>query len=107
LILPATTSAPAPSAVGVPDFVDEWVSAPYPKQQTDRQIIFTGLEWLDKEATVRRRSPFLSVGEQHRLQILDEISSATTPSPEHTFFRHIRFLVIGAYYTTPEGSSCP
>src|SRR5688572_17817433 len=33
LILPATDTAPAPSAVGIPDFIDEWVSAPYPEQQ--------------------------------------------------------------------------
>ena len=33
-----------------PDFVDEWVSAPYPEQQSDRKVIFTGLEWVDAEA---------------------------------------------------------
>jgi hypothetical protein len=103
LILPASATAQAPSAVGVPDFVDEWVSAPYPQQQADRQILFKGLAWLDKEAAVRWRNPFLTVDEQHKLQILDEISSSKTPSREHTFFRRLRFLVIGAYYTTPEG----
>ena len=33
LIIPADEHGPAASAVGVPDFIDEWVSAPYEQQQ--------------------------------------------------------------------------
>ena len=38
-ILPATATAPAASALGIPDFLDEWVSAPYPDQEKDRPLI--------------------------------------------------------------------
>lgn len=31
-ILPASATAPSASALGIPDFIDEWVSAPYPDQ---------------------------------------------------------------------------
>ena len=45
-ILPATATAPSASALGVPDFIDEWVSAPYPQQVKDRPIIMNGLNAL-------------------------------------------------------------
>ena len=32
-ILPAEGEYPAPSTLGIPDFIDEWVSAPYPEQR--------------------------------------------------------------------------
>src|SRR5262245_33997766 len=35
VILPADAGAPAASAVGLVDFLDEWVSAPYPLQKSD------------------------------------------------------------------------
>jgi Gluconate 2-dehydrogenase subunit 3 len=53
LILPGSTTAPAPSALGIPDFVDEWVSAPYPEQLEDRKTILEGLRWMDAEASRR------------------------------------------------------
>src|SRR6202012_4490649 len=45
-ILPANATAPSASALGVPDFVDEWVSAPYPDQVKDRPVIMNGLNAL-------------------------------------------------------------
>src|ERR1700722_15995827 len=39
IIVPADEFGPAASAVGVPDFIDEWVSAPYEAQQKDGKII--------------------------------------------------------------------
>src|SRR4051794_13002432 len=36
-IIPADEKSPAASAVGVPDFINEWVSAPYPTQVEDLQ----------------------------------------------------------------------
>jgi hypothetical protein len=48
--LPADANSPAASAVGVPAFIDEWVSAPYPDQQQHRGVIRGGLAWLNTEA---------------------------------------------------------
>ena len=53
VIIPADERSPAASAVGVHDFVDEWVSAPYPRQKEDRQTIRGGLAWINTEADKR------------------------------------------------------
>src|SRR5437868_12662005 len=45
-ILPADETSRSASQLKVPDFLDEWISAPYPKQQADRQLILEGLKWL-------------------------------------------------------------
>src|SRR5262249_16419848 len=53
VILPADEKSPSASQLKVPDFIDEWVSAPYPIQQEDRIEILRGLDWLKAES-VRR-----------------------------------------------------
>lgn len=42
LIIPADATSPSASAVGVIDFMDEWVSAPYEAQRADRTIVLEG-----------------------------------------------------------------
>ena len=49
LIIPADEHYPSATSVGVVDFIDEWVSAPYPEQARDRPIVLGGLRWLDEE----------------------------------------------------------
>jgi hypothetical protein len=106
LILPGTADAPAPSAIGIPDFVDEWVSAPYPEQRSDRTVILAGLDWLERESTRRWQRGFLALDEQRRRQLLETISTTqgglALPAG-NSFFRRFRFVVVSAYYTTPEG----
>ncbi len=46
-------SARRRARVGVPDFIDEWVSAPYEAQQKDGKVIRAGLAWIDDEAKKR------------------------------------------------------
>ena len=60
IILPADGDYPAPSKLGVPAFIDEWVSAPYPDQHRDRVLIINGLAWLDQESRARSRAIFAS-----------------------------------------------
>src|ERR1044071_7314886 len=50
VILPADEKSPGASELKVPDFIDEWISAPYPQQKKDRQEILEGLEWLNVES---------------------------------------------------------
>ena len=45
LILPAEGDYPAPSKLGTPAFINEWISAPYPDQHRDRVLIVNGLAW--------------------------------------------------------------
>jgi hypothetical protein len=106
MILPASETAPAPSMVGVPDFVNEWISAPYPDQSDDRKIILDGLQWTDAEANRRRQQLFLETDDETRRQIVADISKRNADPaipPQKKFFQRFRFLVVGAYYTTPDG----
>jgi len=49
MIFPADDLGPAASEVRVADFIDEWISAPYPRQKGDRGAIVPGLKKLDEE----------------------------------------------------------
>ena len=76
LILPAEGDIPAPSKLGVPAFINEWVSAPYPDQHKDRELIIPGLAWLDNESKTRNGVIFANADagaqkahpRRHRLQ---------------------------------------
>jgi hypothetical protein len=87
-ILPATATAPSASSLGVPDFLDEWVSAPYPDQIKDRPLILEGLD--------RIASDVLKGDAAKR-------SAALAALPGTPFFKRFRHLTIGAYYTTEAG----
>jgi hypothetical protein len=106
VILPGAETAPAPSAVGIPDFINEWVSAPYPEQLDDRRIILEGLRWIDAEAGRRWQRNFPELDDESRRKIVADIAQKrvdpTFDAPSK-FFQRFRFLVVGAYYTTPEG----
>ena len=107
LIVPADEKSPSASQLQVPDFIDEWVSAPYPRQQEDRKQILEGLAWLDKEAQKRCRSSFASLTEEQMRQICDDIAYAPKAKRQFRtaagFFAKFRDLTASAYYTTPEG----
>jgi hypothetical protein len=92
-ILPATATAPAASALGIPDFIDEWVSAPYPDQVKDRPIIRDGLKALIPEF---KREDYV------RQSTLWALTKATDEKAK-AFFQRFRALTIGAYYTTEAG----
>ena len=53
LIIPSDDKSPSAGSIGVPDFIDEWISAPYPSQADDRKTILDGLAWLDAESNRR------------------------------------------------------
>jgi hypothetical protein len=82
-ILPASGTAPAASTLGIPDFIDEWVSAPYPDQEKDRPLIREGLKKLGAKP--------------------DAAALARLQKEGGEFFKRFRYLVIGAYYTTEAG----
>jgi hypothetical protein len=104
LILPPTATAPAPSVIGAPDYLDEWVSAPYPEQQADRPLLLSGLAWLDDEAQRRYQHGFVENSEAERIAILDDIVAGRAGAAnQQDFFFRMRFLVMGVYYTTREG----
>ncbi|HPF46707.1 MAG: gluconate 2-dehydrogenase subunit 3 family protein [Alphaproteobacteria bacterium] len=108
IICPADDNGPSAVEVGVPDVIDEWVSAPYETQHNDRELILNGLQWLDDEANRRFKKGFMDLGPDEQIQIIDDIAysaKADDPEFEHAvlFFAKLRTLVFGAYFTSPEG----
>ncbi|MCC3860415.1 gluconate 2-dehydrogenase subunit 3 family protein [Pseudemcibacter aquimaris] len=108
IICPADEGGPSATVVGVPDVIDEWVSAPYEAQQNDRVLILNGLQWLDDEANMRNGSSFMNSSSDQQIAIIDDIAyekQAEIAEFEHAvmFFARLRSLVFGAYFSSPEG----
>jgi Gluconate 2-dehydrogenase subunit 3 len=109
LIIPADSSSPSASEVGVVDFIDEWISAPYPQQRQDRAIILKGLTWLDKEAASRYApsASFAMLTHEQQTAICDDICLIAKAKPglaeAAKFFASYRDLTAGGFYTTPQG----
>lgn len=107
VIIPADDDSPSASAVGVADFLDEWVSSPYPAQAADRTLVLEGLAWIDAEAQKRFQHPFANLAEREKVSICEGIANPATAPREHAqavkFFKRFRDLTAGGYYTTAEG----
>ncbi|RYD69169.1 MAG: gluconate 2-dehydrogenase subunit 3 family protein, partial [Verrucomicrobiaceae bacterium] len=105
LIIPADEFGPAASAVGVPDFIDEWVSAPYDQQKRDRETLRKGFTWLNEEANRRFKASFADASAEQQTALLEEIVAEGTQARKQalSFFRLFRDRVAGGYYSTPEG----
>jgi hypothetical protein len=107
LIIPADEHSPAASAVGVVEFIDEWISAPYPQQRADRDLVLPGLAWIEEEGTRRFGKAFPEISDSQRSAIADDICSASSARPEFAsaakFFAKFRDLTAGGFYTTPVG----
>ena len=107
MILPEDERSPAASAVGVPDFIDEWVSAPYEEQQRDRELVLAGLEWLEGESRDRFGRGFTEAGSEQKTALLDALAwpdrVAADLSEQARFFERFRYLTVGAFYTTEPG----
>ena len=107
LIIPADEHSPSASAVGVVDFIDEWVSAPYPQQQEDRETILNGFAWLDGQARHRSEQPFAKLHEAQQRAICDRICNASRAPADlqqpAQFFATYRNLTAAGFYTTLAG----
>jgi Gluconate 2-dehydrogenase subunit 3 len=109
LIIPADASSPSASAVGVVDFLDEWISAPYERQRRDRSMLLEGFAWLDHEAASRYGGgkSFVTLSHQQQTVICDDICSVAKAKPGFVeaarFFARYRDLTAGGFYTTPQG----
>lgn len=106
-IIPADGHSPAASQVGVPDYINEWVSAPYDYQREALVRLRGGLAWLNHEAGRRFNRPFAGLTEAERHQICDDICYEKTAKPEFLgparFFDMVRDLTATGFYTTREG----
>jgi hypothetical protein len=107
LIIPAEGTTPGASDLGVHDFIDEWISSPYPAQAGDRALILDGLRWIDEESQRRFQKSFADLSTGQQTALCDDIASLP-PKPAlkkaAVFFKRFRDLTAGGYFTTPEGS---
>jgi hypothetical protein len=107
LIVPAEGSVPSAADLKVHDFIDEWISSPYPDQQGDREIVLNGLAWIDLEAGKRFGKDFAQLEPAQMCAIADDICHAPEAKPEHKdgakFFAKFRDLTTSGFFTTPEG----
>ncbi|HEV2228982.1 MAG TPA: gluconate 2-dehydrogenase subunit 3 family protein [Steroidobacteraceae bacterium] len=107
LIIPADEHSPSASAAGVVDFIDEWVSAPYPTQQGDRPVVLEGFAWLDAQGARRSGKGFAELDAAAQTAICDSICDATRAAPERQdaarFFALYRDLTAAAFYSSSAG----
>ena len=105
IMIPADDHGPAASEVGVPAFINEWVSAPYPDQEADLKTIRDGLAWLDKESKKRFQKGFADGAPAQQHAIIEDIVAPKTPARKaaNDFFRVFRDRCAGGYYSTPQG----
>jgi Gluconate 2-dehydrogenase subunit 3 len=107
LIIPEDEHSPSASAVGVVDFIDEWISAPYPLQRADRTTVLNGFAWLDGTAQQGSPQPFAGLHEAQQRAICDRICDASRASGDlqepAQFFATYRNLTAAGFYTTLAG----
>jgi hypothetical protein len=104
LILPGDgANLPMPSKIGVPDFLNEWVGAPYKDTIEDLETIRGGLAWLQSHSNALHQKRFDDLTETQQTAILDSICDAAKTAPElaagNRFFKRLRMLTLGGYYT--------
>ena len=107
IIIPADEHSPGASAAGVVDFIDEWISAPYPGHDENRRTVLDGFKWLDEESQRRFGSNFADLPADRQREICDAICSVARAAPPLAaaarFFAFFRDLTAGGFYTTPLG----
>ena len=107
VIIPAEGSIPSAADLKVHDFIDEWISSPYPDQKKDRDIVLNGLGWIDGESQRRFGKNFADLEAKQTTAICDDICHAPDAKPELAegakFFAKFRDLTASGFFSTPEG----
>ncbi|MBK6459315.1 MAG: gluconate 2-dehydrogenase subunit 3 family protein [Gemmatimonadetes bacterium] len=107
MIIPADATSPAASAVGVPAYINEYVSAPADWYQRALVQVRGGLIWINVESNKRFGKAFADVTPAQRTAICDDICYAAKAKPEFKqaaqFFDRVRDLTAEGFYTTDEG----
>lgn len=109
ILVPRDGEVPSATEVNVPDVVDEWVSAPYERQQSDRLTILSALVWLNDEAKLRFSKAFTALSSAEQLKIIDDIAYKKDDLAEEftrivRAFSRFRKLVLAAFFCSPEGT---
>jgi hypothetical protein len=107
MIIPADETSPSASAVGVPAYINEYVSAPAEWYQKTLVQVRGGLVWINVESGKRFGKPFAALTDAQRTAICDDICYVPKAKPEFKqaaqFFDRVRDLTAEGFYTTDEG----
>jgi gluconate 2-dehydrogenase gamma chain len=107
MIIPADEKSPSASTVGVPAYINEYVSAPYDWAERALVRVRGGLTWIDVESGKRFGKRFAALGNVERTRICDDICFVPKAKPEFQaaarFFDQIRDLTASGFYTTDAG----
>lgn len=107
VIIPADAKSPSASAVGVPAYINEHVSAPYDGNARDLVRVRGGVSWLNLESTKRFGRAFARLSGEQKAAICDDICFLPKAKPEFQagarFFDLVRDLSATAFYTTDAG----
>jgi hypothetical protein len=101
IVLPAEPPHPSAAAVGVHNFLDEWVSAPYPEMQADHVLVLNGLLALEDVMKEMHGISFAAASLSQQTAIFDSFCSAQGARAD--FAQRCIQLICGGYYTTHEG----
>ena len=106
-IIPADDKSPGASAVGVPAYINEYVSAPYDWAERALVRVRGGLTWLDVESGKRFGKRYAALTEPQLTQICDDICYLPKAKPEFQaaarFFDQVRDLTASGFYTSDAG----
>ena len=106
LIFPADEISPSASALKVHEFVDEWISAPYPEASADRTPVLDCIDWFENEAQKRFKKGLTQLSTDQLHAIADDVAfgakSKEFQKPSKDFSK-FKYVVAGGFYTTPEG----
>lgn len=107
LIIPADDKSPSASFLDITDFVNEWVSAPYPDQQKDRDTITRGLARLNGRANENDVRYFYDLSVDQQADMFDNLAKSveagSATDDDTLFFERLIYLYVGGFYTTDEG----
>ena len=107
MIIPADDKSPSATAVGVPAYINEYVSAPYDWAERALVRVRGGLTWIDVESGKRFGKRFSAATVAQRTEICDDICYVPKAKPDFQaaarFFDLIRDLTASGFYTTDAG----
>ncbi len=107
LIIPADEKSPSASHLNITDFVNEWLSAPYPDQRADKMTILEGLSKLDAYANKQDKRYYHELDKSTQARLFDNIASAVeagmASEQDEKFFERLVYIYVGGFYTTDEG----
>ncbi len=106
-ILPADERSGSASQANVPAFIDDWLDFKGGREGFLSDEIRGGLTWLDLESNRLHGHDFIACSRMQQQSLLDRIAWPERADPDEShavaFFSRLRDLVLGGFYSSPEG----